>query len=307
MSLKISVIVPSYNGAHKLPNILSSLSRQSFNDFETIVVLDGSTDNSLEILENTDFGLKNLKIINQANGGRSVSRNNGAKTAEGELLVFFDDDVRLLNNCIEKHWKHYLHYQDCILVGNVPEDLAVMKNDFQFFKANLSRKWVENLPDSNIRLSKKNLFLTAANLSIKKELFWCLGGFDEKLTDSEDYDLGVKALLKDVPIYFDINNIVWHDDFITCRSYVIRSRQYSLSHKKLKELKPELYNEEFTQYDYRQVKGFKKAVYSFFGRSFWVKLIDSNKWLLFPPKKLRYKIYDFVITSLSAHSPNRKI
>jgi glycosyltransferase involved in cell wall biosynthesis len=303
---KISVIVPSYNGAKKLPNILGALAQQTFANFEIIVVLDGSTDNSEKILNETIFGLKNLKIIKQSNGGRSVSRNRGAKEASGDLLIFFDDDMRPIPECVALHLHHQQTHFNTILVGNQLEDFAVLQSDFQQFKAHLSRKWGNNLPQKVAVIDPTKPFITAANFSIPKTLFFQLNGFDERLTDAEDFDLAVKASLAHIPIYYNAQAIGWHDDFITCRSYILRLKQYQKAQARLKELKPEIY-QTFNQYDFNEIGGFKKIIYFIFAQSFWVQSIDKFNWLKLLPQAIRYKIYDLITTGLAVYFPNKKI
>ena len=292
--MTISVIIPTYNGAHKVVNALAALKQQTIQNFEVIVVIDGSTDGTWEVLHQQDFGLPHLKIIQQANGGRSVSRNRGAKEAQGDILCFFDDDTRAIPNSLALHIAHHQKRPKSFLVGNVPEDTAKMQTDFQHYKAHLSRKWVAPLP-TETPLNRQNLFLTAANFSTPKDLFWELGGFDERLTDAEDFDLGVRAFQQGVPVYFDIENIAWHDDFITCKTYLRRLEQYAQSHKTLMNLKPEVYTE-FNQYQPQPLSWFKKSIYGLFSPNFWVGGIDKNI-LQFLPQTLRYKLYDIITTA----------
>lgn len=91
-SPKISVIVPVYNVEKYLSRCLNSILAQTFTDFELICVNDGSTDNSLKILE--DFAEKDarIKIITQQNQGISVARNSGFKIARGRWCLFIDSD-----------------------------------------------------------------------------------------------------------------------------------------------------------------------------------------------------------------------
>ena len=297
------MIIPSYRGAGKLPNVLNALVQQNDPAFETVVVADGSVDHSLEVL--APYGKKlNLKVINCPNRGRSGNRNAGAGEAGGELLIFIDDDTRPEPDFVGKHRQHHQQRPGSILVGGVPEDVRIMKTDFQQYKAALTHKWTRPLTGEK-PLTEKTLFLTAANFSITASLFRQLGGFDERLTDAEDYDLGVQAFGQAVPIYFAGNAIAWHDDFITCRSYIKRLRQYQAAHHNLRQLKPELYRK-FNQYEYRPVGGLKKLVYSLAASQWVVGLIDGGK--LRPlPRKLRYKLYDIVTTGLAVHFPNRAL
>ena len=89
---KISVIMPIYNTATFLPCAIESVLNQTFGDFEVICINDGSTDNSLKILN--QFAQKDLriKIINQKNQGQAIARNKGLDMAIGEYIFFIDSD-----------------------------------------------------------------------------------------------------------------------------------------------------------------------------------------------------------------------
>jgi len=91
--MNISIIIPTYNDSNVLGNCIESLSAQTFTDFEIIVIDDGSSDKTLEIL--SDLRLKNLelKILKQSHGGAGAARNLGAGKANGEILVFVDADM----------------------------------------------------------------------------------------------------------------------------------------------------------------------------------------------------------------------
>ena len=90
--IKYSFIVPVYNTSKYLDKCLKSLVNQTFNDFEIIIVNDGSTDNSKSIIYNYQKKYNNIKLINQKNQGLSSARNNGVKEASGKYLIFIDSD-----------------------------------------------------------------------------------------------------------------------------------------------------------------------------------------------------------------------
>lgn len=90
--IKYSFIVPVYNTSKYLDKCLKSLVNQTFNDFEIIIVNDGSTDNSKSIISNYQKKYNNIKLINQKNQGLSSARNNGVKEASGKYLLFIDSD-----------------------------------------------------------------------------------------------------------------------------------------------------------------------------------------------------------------------
>jgi GT2 family glycosyltransferase len=88
--MQVSVIVPLYNKAAHVTRCLESISRQTFPDFEIIVVDDGSTDNSAGIAR--AFGDPRCRVFTQPNAGPGAARNRGAAEAAGELLAFLDAD-----------------------------------------------------------------------------------------------------------------------------------------------------------------------------------------------------------------------
>jgi glycosyltransferase involved in cell wall biosynthesis len=304
--VKVSLIIPSFRGAFKIPNILKALQAQSFSDFEVVLVIDSSVDTSYEVSQAFESTLR-LTIIDRPNKGRAVTRNTGANHASGELLIFFDDDMRPVADCVEKHVTHHTkQYPSSILVGKPLEEIAVMKTDFQRYKAYLSKKWTSPLDSIEGPMTKENLFLPAANFSIPVSLFRQLGGFDERLSDAEDFDLAIRAFEQQIPIYFNGEAIAWHDDFVTCRSYINRLRQYQVANQYLKTLNPDL----FTQYrpDFKHsTRWEKRMIYSCFSHKLWVDLIDHSPVFKALPVAVRYKLYDIITTGLAIYHPDRSI
>ncbi len=302
----ISVSIATYNGASKVIHVLHALEKQSYRDFEVIVVIDGSTDHTAEVLQRTSFDLPHFRYIEQENKGRSGSRNRGARESRGELLLFFDDDTRPLPDCIEKHLAHHALHPGTIAVGGVPEDYEKVTTDFQAYKAYLSRKWVEPLQANGGLMDAEKPFLTAANCSMPKALFEQLHGFDEQLTDAEDFDLATRASRQQIPMYYLHDAIAWHDDFLTCRRYVQRQRQYQVANQMLCRLKPELYGSQ-SQYVLTEGGGLKKLIYSFLSNRFFVNLIDKTPVFQLFPRSIRYRFYSLVVTGLAAYFPTKKI
>ena len=89
---KISVIIPVYNVEQYLPKCLESVINQTFKDLEIICINDGSTDSSLDILNQYKLKDPRVKVINQSNKGAGISRNVGIENAIGEYLFFIDAD-----------------------------------------------------------------------------------------------------------------------------------------------------------------------------------------------------------------------
>lgn len=103
---KISVIIPAYNAEKTIENTLKSLILQTFTDFEVIIVNDGSTDNTVqkiqEILKDVNF---QWKLINQTNKGVSAARNRGLIEAKGDYICFLDSDDYYEKSFLKKMYK----------------------------------------------------------------------------------------------------------------------------------------------------------------------------------------------------------
>src|SRR5690242_8167475 len=92
----VSVVIPTYNRCESLKRTLEGLARQDYPtiDFEVIVVSDGSTDKTEEVLKTYAVAAPfRLRFFTQANSGPSVARNRGVQESTGEVIVFLDDDV----------------------------------------------------------------------------------------------------------------------------------------------------------------------------------------------------------------------
>lgn len=99
----ISIVLPSYNRAHILPKAVESILRQTYKDFELIIVDDGSSDNTCEVVKSFDDN--RIVYVRQENAGACVARNNGIDHARGEYIAFQDSDDIWHQDKLEKQLK----------------------------------------------------------------------------------------------------------------------------------------------------------------------------------------------------------
>ncbi len=100
--MKISVIIPTFNEEKVIDECLISLSRQNYNDFEVIVVDDGSTDHTVEVVNSLNTDHRTLiTLLHEKHQGPAMARNLGAKHAKGEILVFVDADMTFDSNFLQ--------------------------------------------------------------------------------------------------------------------------------------------------------------------------------------------------------------
>ncbi|MFZ6012194.1 MAG: glycosyltransferase [Bacteroidota bacterium] len=300
MAVNTSVIIATYNGACKIGSLLNSLLSQLDATTEIIVVVDGSTDDTLEVLKPFEKKISSLKVIAQENQGRARARNRGVQLSTGNLYIFYDDDMTPAINSVARH-RSFHESRSGIVSGYSVEPMRDTKTDIQNYKASLTVKWTDKYAEGLTLLSYDNLFFSAANSSCTKQIFEKLNGFDERITDAEDHDLAYRALQNGIHVYFDKGNTAIHDDPITARKYIDRLRAYARAHDKLRSFYPDRYA--------RQVKrGFlKRSLYRLFALSFLPAMIDRETLVGILPKSLRYKFYDIVIQALAVEYPDIKL
>lgn len=97
----VSVVIPAYNAAAFVENTINTILAQTYKDFEIVVVNDGSTDNTLEILERLAKKDSRINVISQENGGVSAARNTALKAVKGKYITYVDADDSVPENAIE--------------------------------------------------------------------------------------------------------------------------------------------------------------------------------------------------------------
>ena len=116
----ITVLTPSYNRGDLLKNLYQSLREQIFDDFEWIVVDDGSTDSTSEIITHFKEDKKIvIKYIKQSNGGKHTAINAGVKISTGELIIIVDSDDTLPKDSLLIINNQYLKIREDATVGGV--------------------------------------------------------------------------------------------------------------------------------------------------------------------------------------------
>ena len=98
---KVSVIIPTYNSSTTIGETLQSVFRQTYSDFEILLINDGSTDDLMGVLK--DFQDSRLQILHYENGGLSAARNRGIDRASGEYIIFLDADDLWSSDKLESH------------------------------------------------------------------------------------------------------------------------------------------------------------------------------------------------------------
>ena len=304
--LQASVIIPTYNGNDKLMMLLQSLEKQTCTAFEVLVVIDGSTDNTLQKIESVSWNLNALKLIEQTNKGRAGARNSGAQRAQSELLIFFDDDMIVDAACIEKHIEAHTATINRIVMGQVIEPSKKNDPEIRKYKDFLNQSWAGILKPYALKNIPAHLtILSAQNMSVSVALFKALGGFNETLKDIEDYDLALRAKTTNIPVYYLNTAISVHNDFFNFKKYALRSKAYLKNRRLAASLNPGLYaTDTILAHKHSRLQQLAYAVLRY---PFWLTVLDScNIFTVLLPKKLRYKLYGIIITAYAHYGRNSK-
>lgn len=127
----ISVVIPLYNKAHTIVNTLKTVLNQTYQDFEVIIVNDGSTDNCIELIQQ-NFNNKKIKIIQQNNAGVSVARNRGITESNGDWISFLDADDEWLPTYLEEvhHATKLFKEAGIIITGRFSQNYTTHKRSY---------------------------------------------------------------------------------------------------------------------------------------------------------------------------------
>lgn len=182
---KVSVIIPTYNYAKYLPETIDSVLRQTYQDLEIIVIDDGSTDNTKEIIQRYIRSSDKIKYILQENKGPAAARNRGIKEAKGEYIAFLDSDDIWVTEKLDIQASYLEQNKDIF---------------FLYAKADVLNEHGKKIgikPESNQHHEFKKLifewgYFPTATVMIRKECFDKVGFFSEDLRIMEDIHLWIR-------------------------------------------------------------------------------------------------------------------
>ncbi|MDD2696581.1 MAG: glycosyltransferase [Candidatus Pacebacteria bacterium] len=207
----LSIIIPTLNEEKYLPRLLKSIEKQNFTDYEIIVADAGSKDRTTQIAKN--FG---GKIV--AGGLPAKGRNQGAKEARGDLLLFLDADLKVPENFLEKSLKEFEERKlDVASYTLIPQTKRkVVKTGFNLL-------W-----NRMINLSQNVLPNGAMGILIRKKFFDKVGGFEEDIKLAEDLyfvrqaaKFGRFGIIKSTKIYIILRRFEKDGYFKTLLKYIL--------------------------------------------------------------------------------------
>ena len=228
---RISVIVCTYNGSRTIGECLQGIAKLDYPDFEVIVVDDGSTDATTEIVREHD-----VRLIRTANCGLSCARNTGLEAATGEIVAYIDDDAYP-----DLHWLKYLASAfvatDHAGIGgpNLPPPIDGPIADC-----------VANAPGGPVHVllsDREAEHIPGCNMAFRKARLAAIGGFDPRFrVAGDDVDVCWRLQERGWTLGFDPAAVVWHHRRNSVRAYWKQQRGYGKAEALLKQKWPQKYN-----------------------------------------------------------------
>jgi len=182
------VVMSVYNGEKYLKSAVESILNQSFKDFEFIIVDDGSTDESLNILKSFQSHDSRIKIISRENKGLVFSLNEGINLAQGEYIARMDaDDISKISR-LEKQFK-YMKENSLVICGTWAEGIDEVGNKIKDM----------NYPPSEKKIKIFSLLhnpFIHPSVMFRKDIFEKVGGYRKFFKHIEDYELWTRIVFK---------------------------------------------------------------------------------------------------------------
>lgn len=175
---KVSVIIPTFNNSKTIKETIESVLNQDFKNLEIIIIDDGSTDNTEEIIK--ELKIDQLKYFKKENSGPSDTRNYGVKNASGEFIFFLDADDLI----------HKTYIQKCVDILNNDKSKEIIYSKASFFGSKTGEWKLKEF--TILDFLKQNCIHISCLL--RKKTFLKVGGFDTKLKILEDWDLWMRII-----------------------------------------------------------------------------------------------------------------
>lgn len=189
MSPFFSIVIPLYNKESYISTTLNAVLNQSFQDFEIVIVNDGSTDQSLSIIKT--FTDKRIKLIHQKNQGVSVARNTAIKSSIGTYIATLDGDDLWKENHLEELKKCITLFKNAVLYCN---NYEIKRHDGFITKAKFNFDYTTEcliVPDF-FEANIINYIPHSSSVAFKKDTFFKIGAYNTQLRTGQDIDLWIR-------------------------------------------------------------------------------------------------------------------
>jgi glycosyltransferase involved in cell wall biosynthesis len=200
MSDIVSIIVASFNKEKFISETIESVLKQTCSDWELIIVDDGSTDNTLEIVKSFLVRDNRLQLLSfSENKGANFCRNSGLKLSKGKYVIFLDADDLLLQECIENR-KKFIEKENCNFC-------VFTMGVFRYHLGDSDYKWMPDSKNPLVDFLKHKLPWSILQPIWKREFLISLDGFDESFSRLQDVEMHTRALLAENVKYLQIVDV----------------------------------------------------------------------------------------------------
>jgi GT2 family glycosyltransferase len=204
-----SVVVPTYNRLPRLKQVLAAFERQEYprDQFEVVIVSDGSTDGTHDYLSNLSTPL-HLNFVAQANRGPAAARNQGIQQANGEYVLFIDDDIIAAPQLIAEHMRLHITQPNLVVLGPMLTPID--------FKLSPWVAWEQAMLDKQYHAMRSGKWTPTArqfytgNTSLARRFLLSAGGFDERFRRAEDIELAYRLDNHGVRFVFHSDAVGYH-------------------------------------------------------------------------------------------------
>ena len=200
----LSIVLPTYNRKGSLKLTLDGLARQTYpaDRFEAVVVSDGSTDGTDAFLaEYARMALFRLRPVRQENGGPARARNRGIQEAQGEVIVFLDDDVEPAPEFLARHAAHHRDPQEVVIAPMLPDPARLWREPcwIAWEHAMLEKQYTAWRTGAWAGCGPHHFY--SGNASVRRAHLQAVGGFDEQFPRQEDVELA-QRLARQCGVHF---------------------------------------------------------------------------------------------------------
>lgn len=304
-----SIIVPAYNAEMYLDRCVDSIINQNFDQYEIVIIDDGSIDSTSKIAKQLMNKHSNIRLVTKENGGVASARNQGIKHSQGEYLVFLDADDELSSNSLIDAYNGIKKYDlpDVLVCDTYVEKTSkgefvncLFKDiNYQDLSVTQTKMSVQNISSMCIGIYNRN-FLLMNDLFVK-----------EKITIGEDTDFFFRCLLKSKDIHI-----------ISCNLFVYNENSMSVTHnisyQNIKDIlsvcidrTKDLLGNSYNDIDFDKAMNFFASKFIHFGiksvdcdrcqKDELIRLMKTNRYILSYVKSKPDRVYSLLVGILGEH------
>jgi glycosyltransferase involved in cell wall biosynthesis len=199
----VSVIIPTYNRLSRLKQVIAALEAQQYphDAFEVIIVSDGATDGTHEYLQQLVTPL-NLHWTKQQNSGPAAARNNGVSRAQGEYILFIDDDVVPQSQLIAEHMRiHQTSAHEVVVLGPMLTPAGFVMTPWVSWEQAMLMKQYLAMERGDLVPTARQFY--TGNASLRRSHIVAVNGFNENFRRAEDVELAYRLADHDIGFVFN--------------------------------------------------------------------------------------------------------